>query len=246
MHSKTIVLIGVLCLAGNVGAQQCCEESRPLVTVYGTAELKVVPDVVDISVGVEIRGRDLAALIEQQTNRVTETIAVIRKAGVDAKDIQTDFANVSPIYSNSKNGRNLDYFIAKKGIAFTLKDTAKFDALMAALIQSGVDRVRSVSFRATDIRKYRDQAREIAVTAAREKAVALAAKLDQKIGKAFSIDEDEMPISSALLYQPRPGLAVTANYSGEAGGGGADSSDGSLVRGEIPVEARVKVRFELQ
>ncbi len=245
MHSKTIVLIGAMCLAGNIGAQQCCEETRPLVTVYGTAELKVVPDVVDISVSVEIRGKDLAATIEQQTNRVTETIAVIRKAGVDAKDIQTDFANVSPVYTNSKNGRTLDYFIAKKGIAFTLKDTAKFDALMAALIQSGVDRVRSVSFRATDIRKYRDQAREMAVAAAREKAVAFAAKLDQKIGKAFSIDEDEPLLSSGPGVQVFPGLM--ANSVGAAGGGeSAGATDSSLVLGQIPVEARVKVRFELQ
>jgi len=245
MHLKTFVLIGAMCIAGNIGAQPCCEDSRPLVTVYGTAELKVVPDVVDVSVSVEVRGKDLASTASQQNSRITDAIAMIRKAGVDAKDIQTDFTNIAPVYSNSKNGRNFDYFVARKGIAFTLKDTAKYDALMAALIQAGVDRVQSVHFRATDIRKYRDQAREMAVTAAREKAVALAAKLDQKIGKAFSIDEDEIPLSSPMLYQPRLGLNATANYSGEAGGG-TESADGSLVLGQIPVEARVKVRFELQ
>src|SRR5271157_5539874 len=156
MQTKVLLLAGLAFLARNAPAQPCCEEARPLVTVYGTAELKIVPDVVDISLGVEVRGKDLATALDQQTNRVTEAIAAIRKGGIDAKEIQTDFVSISPVYSNSKNGRNLDYFIARKGISFTLKDTSKYDALMTELVRAGVDRVRSVQFRATDIRKFRD------------------------------------------------------------------------------------------
>ena len=242
MHSKMILLIGAACMAGNIAAQQCCEESRPLVTVYGTAELKVVPDVVDISVSVEIRGRDLAAIASQQNSSVKDAITVIRKAGVDAKDIQTDFASITPKYSNSKNGRNLDYYIAKKGIAFTLKDISKYDALTTELIQAGVDHFESVNFRVTDMRKYRDQAREMAITAAREKAVAFAATLGQKIGKAFSIEEDGEPAASNQVAR----LNVSANSVGNVGGEGGGSPDSGLMLGQIPVEAHVEVHFELQ
>jgi uncharacterized protein YggE len=220
------------------------------VTVYGSAELKVVPDVVDISVGVEIRGKDLASTASEQNSRVTDAIAMIRKAGVDAKDIQTDFASITPKYSNSKNGRNFDYYIAKKGIAFTLKDVSKYDSLTVELIRAGVDDFESVNFRVTDMRKYRDQAREMAVVAAREKAVAFAAKLGQKIGKAFSIEEDGEPTFSSringLNMSSNSAVNVSRNYVGEVGGEGAGSPESSLVLGQIPIEAHVKVRFELQ
>ncbi len=246
---RVLLLSAVLSTASVAGEEH--EIERPLVTVFGTADLKVVPDAVDVSVGIEIRGKDLSATIGEQTRRVTDTIGLIRKAGVDPKDIQTDFTNITPVYSDSKNGRTLDYFIVRKGIAFTLRDTNKFDTLLAMLIQSGVNRVPNVRFRVTEIGKYRDQAREMAVSAAREKAVALAAKLDQKIGKTFSIEEDQPavgPFGAAWPYLgvmwPYPG--VLANRTAEAAGTGTESPDSSLMVGQISVQAHVKVRFELQ
>jgi uncharacterized protein len=234
--------VGVVLVSGCILAQER-EPSRPLVTVYGTADLKVVPDVVDVSIGIENRAKDLASAIDQQTSRVTEAITMIKKAGVDAKDIQTDFSSITPVYSDSKNGRNLDYFIVRKGIAFTLKDTSRFDNLIAGLTQAGINRVQNVRFRATDLRKYRDEARDMAVVAAREKATALAGKLDQRIGKAYTIDEDEPQIVAPLL-RAYPG--VLANATNEGDSGGPDSSDSSLMPGQISIQARVKVRFELQ
>jgi uncharacterized protein YggE len=87
--------LGVVLVAAWVLAQDH-QHSRPLVTVYGTADMKVLPDVVDISIGIETRGKDLASAFEQQTGRITNAIALIRKAGVDVKDIQTDFSSITP------------------------------------------------------------------------------------------------------------------------------------------------------
>ena len=248
MSGKVSFIFMLTLLTCNLRAQECEHaRSRPLVTVYGTSEVKVVPDVVDISIGVEIKARELAPAFSEQKSRVEETVATIRKAGVEPKDIQTDFTSVWPVYSSSKNGRNLDYYVLRKGIAFTLKDTSKYDALMADLVQSGVNRVLSVHFRATEIRKYRDQAREMAITAAREKATALAAKIDQKIGKAFSIEE----VDAASLQAPSTSYlainsGISANSSVGLGGDGGVPTDSSLVVGQISIEARVKVSFDLQ
>jgi uncharacterized protein len=131
----------------------------------------------------------------------------------------------------------------RKGIAFALKETSKFDGLMTELTQAGINRVQNVRFRATELRKYRDRVRELAVVAAREKAVALAGKLDQRIGKAYSIDEDE-PRNIAPMARLHSG--VLANSTTEAGPGGQDSADSSLIPGQLSIQARVKVRFELQ
>jgi uncharacterized protein len=240
--TRTLKLVIALCLVAYVGNGQEQPLDRPLVTVTGTAELKVIPDVVDISIGVEIRAKELSSAIDQQKSRVTEAIALIRSAGVDAKNIQTDYTGIAPVYSDSKNGRNLDYYRVTKSIAFTLGDIDKYDGLIASLVQSGVNRISNVSFRATQIRKYRDQAREMAVAAAKEKAVALAAKLDQKIGKAFTIEEDA-PITPYRRPMVALGLANTTFEASSDGGGATDSS---LVLGQISVQSSVTVRFELQ
>ena len=112
---------------------------------------------------------------------------------------------------------------------------------MPAVIQSGVNHVFNVRFRAVNIRKYRDQVREMAVAAAREKATALAAKLDQRIGKAFSIDEDDPQNNPSPI-----GRMYLNNSVAEASSGGGESAESSLMLGQIAIQARVRVRFELQ
>ena len=75
-----------------------------------------------------------------------------------------------------------------------------------------------------------------AAIAAQEKAVALTAQIGQKIGKAYSIEEEA----------PQR-IASMANYSQNALSSvdGASESEGTLALGQIKVSARVTVKFEL-
>jgi uncharacterized protein len=244
MRRFSILIVGVVLAAGCVSAQDA-KPSRPLVTVYGVGEVKVVPDVVDVSIGVEIRGKDLAAAVEQQAARVAEALALIKKAGVEAKDVQTDFLNVTPVYDDyadrTKTGRTLDYYRVIKDISFSLRDFPKFDKLIAALAQSGINRVQSVRFRSTELSKYRGQAREMAVAAARDKAAAMAAKLGQQIGKAHVIEEMGQPSVNSVSR-----AALMSNFIAEAESADDEEGDSGLMAGQISVQGRVRVEFELQ
>ena len=66
---------------------------------------------------------------------------------------------------------------------------AKLDTLLEALIKAGGNRIDSIGYETSELRKYRDQARDEAVKAAWEKAGALAKALGQDIGKAQLIEE---------------------------------------------------------
>jgi len=125
-----------------------------------------------------------------------------------------------------------------RGVAITLKDPSKFDSLVAVLIQTGVNQVFNIRFKTTELRKYKDQARAQAMAAAQEKASAMAGRLGQKIGKAFSIEEQEVEAARSAV--------VSMNRVIEGPGGSGDAGDDALALGRISVEARVKVRFELQ
>jgi len=81
---------------------------RPLITVSGVAEVKVVPDQVELRVGVEARSKDVGAAVEQQREQIKEVIALAENHGVEEKNIQTDYLNIRPVYASSKNGRFLD------------------------------------------------------------------------------------------------------------------------------------------
>jgi len=73
--------------------------------------------------------------------------------------------------------------------------------------------------------------------AALEKATALSAEIGQKIGKAYSIEEE-------LPSRLGPGQNVYANNSILVSDD-ATESEGTLALGQIKVTARVTVKFEL-
>src|SRR5437764_3999026 len=158
------------------------------VRVAGTAEVKVVPDRAVIELGVE-RQNASASVAKQSADAVARRILESLHAnGVDEKDIQTTYLSLRPQSSYHKKVRT-SYFVAQQTMSVTVRDLAKLDTLLQGLITAGGNRIDSVEYETSDLRKYRDQARELAVKAAREKAQAMAHAVCQEIVKAQSIEE---------------------------------------------------------
>ena len=119
-------------------------------------------------------------------------LAAIHASGIDEKDVQTTALSLEPRSYYRKQVR-ISYFAATQTLSVTVRDLARLDAILESLIKAGGNRIDSVVYETSDLRKYRDQARELAVKAAREKAQALAHALGQEIGKAQSIEETPEP-----------------------------------------------------
>ena len=129
---------------------------------------------------------------KKDTDRILKSVTqAITRLGVDESDIQTDFLNVEPVYARY---RELDTFQGnhiKRRLVVTLKDISKFDELLSDVLSAGASRILDVQFVTEDLRKYRDQARAMAVKAAAEKARDMTAELGQTVGKAIYINENK-------------------------------------------------------
>jgi hypothetical protein len=108
------------------------------------------------------------------------------------------------------------------------------------MLDFGVWRVNSVTFQTSELRRHRDHARALAMKAAQEKAAALAGAVGQKIGRAYSIEE-EVPTRSSAMQN-----VSSASNSFSTVETASDSSwEGTLAPGKIKINARVTVRFLL-
>ncbi len=177
----------VFCLLASLAA---AEDRLPpkVVRVVGTAEVKVVPDRAVIEIGVEKQDPNASVAKHAEDAAARRILATLRTNGIDEKDIQTTFLSLQP-QSYTRKGVRISYFVAAQTMTITVRDLAKLDTLLEALIKAGGNRIDSIGYETSDLRKYRDQARDEAVKAAREKAGALAKALGQDIGKAQSIEE---------------------------------------------------------
>ncbi|MFA5008641.1 MAG: SIMPL domain-containing protein [Candidatus Omnitrophota bacterium] len=162
-----------------------------LITVTGEGEVKVIPDEVVLTLGVETSNTDLNAAKNENDQKVQKIISAAKELGIPDKYIQTDYINIEPRYKHEwKNRDFIGYFVRKK-ISITLKEVSKFEALLSSVLNLGANFVLGVDFRTTELRKYRDQARSMALKAAQGKANALGGQLGQVVGKPHAITEGQ-------------------------------------------------------
>jgi uncharacterized protein len=207
-----------------------------VVRVVGTSEVKVVPDQAVIGMGVENESASASAAKRMVDAASRKILVALRANGVDNKDIQTTFLSLQPRVRYFKKTKT-SYFAAEQTMTVTVRDLSKLDTLLESLIKAGGNRIDSVQYQVSDLRKYRDQARDLAVKAAREKAEALAKALGQEIGKANSIEE--IP-ETAYQYQ------YMANNSIEGYDRTAFKTSGpSTAPGQNSISASVTVSFDL-
>ncbi len=218
---------------------------RPITTT-GEAEIKVAPDEVGLILGVETWDKDLKKAKQQNDDRIKRVIAVTKNYAIDPKYVQTEQMEVEPRYrSGDYTESDFIGFFVRKTIVITLKDISKFEDLYTAVLEAGANHVYGVQFRTTELRKYRDQARSLAIKAAQEKAGALSGELGLKVGRPQSIQENYSGWYS--WYSARwGGGPMMQNVVQNAGGSSAPLEDGTVAPGQISVSARVTVTFDMQ
>jgi uncharacterized protein len=227
-----------LCFISASPAQQQQQREPPLITVTGDAEVRVVPDEVVFDLTVQTLNRDLRLAKSQTDERLKKTLELTRKYKIAPADVQTDYVKLEPRYRGGDETRTLVGYSVRKDLLFTLRDASQAEELLAEVIEAGITRINSISFRSSQLRKHRDQARALAIKAAQEKATALAAEIGQKIGKAYSIEEDSPVTNFRTGAMNQNAFAVD--------GAESSASEGTLALGQIKVNARVTVRFFLE
>lgn len=240
----TIALLGLMFVHTPLRALE--GPAQRSITVSGEAEVKVAPDEVILTLGVESRHKDLREVKRLNDLRIKQVLSALQATGVAAKDIQTDYLNLQPEYDYQARQRIFIDYVQRTTIVVTLRDVAKFDPLLTAVLQAGVEYIHGVDFRTSDLRKHRDQARVLAIKAAREKAVALADVLGQKVGQPRSIQEGGGGWSSSYGgWWGRGSQGMSQNVSQSVPGAGS-GQDGPLAPGTLSVRASVSITFELQ
>lgn len=216
------------------------KETPRLITVTGNAEIRVQPDEVVFKIEIENVDKDIVAGKRANDEGVKKVLALARTYQIEPQNIKTDYISVEPRYSNelslsSKPREFLGYAVSKT-VVIRLRDLSRFEGLLSDALQAGVHRVYDVDLRTTEIRKYRDQARALAIKAAQEKAIALTREIGQKIGKAYSINEESGNSRSSALNNL---------YISDGANSSPSESDSAFAIGQITVNARVTVSFEL-
>jgi len=209
------------------------------ISTSGEAVVNVVPDEVVLTLGVTNSDRDLdraKSANEQASGRLLKAISGL---GIEDKFIATGALDVQMLFADWQRPETFEGYSISRVYVITLKDIKQFDKLVDIALKNGANRIVGFEFRTTELRKYRDQAREMAIKAARGKAVDLAAALDCKVGRPRTITETNIYREYSL------GASVLAQQAAQAPGGGEETGE-ALPPGQIAVRANISVTFDLE
>jgi len=231
--------------------QSTCDPARAI-QVSGTAVVNVKPDRALIQLGVQSNGRSAKEAQARNSATINQVVRALNKLGIESKDIATDWYTIEPLYEDYESLHIKGYRIHNI-IQITVRDVNKTNDAIVASFQAGANEVENVEFYTSDLRKYRDQAREMAMTAAAEKAKALATTAGTDTSCVLSINENTWSYFNHWSWwygrnqnQNLWTQNAVQNVTPAEGGETSTLEDGPVNAGQISIRAEVNASFGLK
>lgn len=203
-----IVSVGVLVAigAGLAGAAIAGSGTSPAVsssqgrqegiTVQGQGRSEGTPDVMRLSLGVDVTKATIQDALDSSNSTVTKVMSVLRRNGVSQKDIQTTGLSIDRVYTYPKNAapRFRGYRVGNS-IQVKIRDlkTAGKTISAAATAAGNTGRIDGISFDLQDNVAMLKSARDAAMADAKTKADQYAAASGRRLGKVVVITEQQQP-----------------------------------------------------
>jgi uncharacterized protein YggE len=234
-----IILLGFIF---TVSSKVDNHDTPRLISVVGQAEAKVVPDQVVFYVGAGTWHKVLHAAREENDRIIKKAKQVAERFNIESKHIMTDYLDVVPYYDDNYSGgkRTIEGYHVYKRISITLTKIERFEELFCELLKTGINYVYHIQYRTSNLSQYREQARFLAINAAKTKASHMAQELGQKIGLPHEISE----------WQPERNWLHRDSYLLTNSAVNVNSQHtvdmATMALGQITIKETVTVSFELE
>ena len=216
------------------------------ITVQGHAVVRVDPDEVVLGLGVETFATDISKAKSANDSIITRVKSAATAHGVQGEHMKSEFMEIEPEYHRKNGTSEFLHYRVRRTISIRLQDLTKFESLLTGVLNAGASHIHEVTFRTSEFRRHRSKARDLAIAAAQEKARAMASKLEAEVGRVWTIEEGGARSFSPYGWWGRSGSRSMYQNVIQEGGSAHEDDVGVTMPGQLDVEARVVVTFELQ
>lgn len=237
MKKQMVLLTAVVFVAGLAAAESI---EQPQISVYGTAEIKVVPNEMVWSLNVGTKDKVLTAVATKQVDAVKQVLDLLKELGIDEKKLQTSQMQFGENWKTLDRERVRDGYSASTSVSFTISDFSLYQKIWFGLAGIESVSIQSTTYTHSDRIRYQNESRQQALLAAREKAMAMASTLGSQIAAPLSIEE----VSEPTIATGRNLISNSSNF--ESAMGASFAAGDILALGTISVNTRVRVVFMLK
>lgn len=215
---------------------------RGYISVSGTANTEVAPDVAEISFAVQTsdtKSMQKATLLNKETSdRVLSVLSsMLNKDNGDY--IKTSDFSASPVYSYSGSKRNLDKYEVSNRVIVHTKSLDKVGAMIDKAIEAGATNVDNLNFSVSTYDSKCNDLITIATKKAQTRAGVIAKGLGATIDGVRTVDVS----CNANNYNNTPRFYMAKNMMEAAADSAVGSTQTSISGGVVKVNANVNVTF---
>jgi uncharacterized protein YggE len=186
MKRSTLVLAVIALLVLGLTTACGARSVKRTISVSADATIKAKPDLASFSFGVSTNGASASQALAANSRAMRRVIAVIKKQGVAARDIQTRYVNVSP--TTDSNGNTTGYS-ASNSVSVDLHEVLKAGGLITRVTGAGANLESGPTFSLENIDLTYEKALNEALDKAHAKAASMAGHVGLSLGKPATIKE---------------------------------------------------------
>jgi uncharacterized protein YggE len=200
---KTSIFIMLFLITALTGFAQSVDLRRRI-EVFGTAEKEVTPDIINVSISLKeyLDGKNKVAIsdLEKQLEKA------VNEAGIAKEDFTIN--NLSS-YNYIDPKKKTPDFLASKQYLIRFHDLNKFNQVLSKIDPKGIQSTNIDSYDYSKMEALKNELKLKALLAAKEKAIYLLNGINEKLGGAISITENE----DNNFQSPRPVMYMAKSAS---------------------------------
>lgn len=227
-----LVILAVLLSA--CGAAPGTSANQRVLSVNGTGQVFLQPDIAYIYIGVVTEAESAAEAVSRNNADTQRLLEALKAAGVADADLRT--SNFS-IWQNTPYGPDglpgKPVYRVENTVFVTVRNLANLGSLLDAAVRAGANNINSIQFDVADKTQALRQARQAAVQAARQQAQELAQAAGVTLGSIQSIQYYD---STPVLYEQK----------GMGGGSDALALAVPINPGQMQITATVSITYEIR
>lgn len=229
-----------------------------LLTINAEGKSIAAPDIAVFNAGVTTQGSTAGEALSENSRKMTQVIAALKRAGVAERDIQTSNLSLNPVYfdpqqermmearrlgqpmpviSDEERMRRIVGYTATNNVSVRQRNLADYGKVIDALVAAGANEVNGPSFQLDNPDEAMDASRRAAMKEARDRAELYAGAAGLRIVRIVSISEN------MSYYQPQPIVFARGKMADMAPPPAPPPPP--MQPGELQMQATVTILYEL-
>ena len=235
LHSRVaVVAIALVMLIASARA----DTLAGTISVSGSAERRMQPDLAQISIGIESRHLQLETARREAGAKTIAVLRVLDEIGIAKQEIDSSAVLVQPEFAwDAKSGeRRLQGYLVIRTIRLRLLEIDKLGAILERSMRAGANQIAPPQFLLREETRIRRELLTEATRDAKQNAIAVADGLGVKLGATRKIEtvDTEGPLYGAPMM-----LRASAAEADRA------LTEESYKPGEVTLRARVSASFDI-